>query len=68
MKKNQIPLKMLQLLSSTWKLFFNLSQILSLIQIFASSLKTHDYNNLTFEIHANKNQEIIHQKIMLLSP
>ncbi len=39
---------------STWNLFFKLPQILSLIQIFASSLKTNDYNNLTFEVHANK--------------
>jgi len=52
MKKNQI--KKFHLLSSTWNLFFKLPQILGLIQIFASSLKTHDYNNLTFEVHANK--------------
>jgi hypothetical protein len=36
--------------------------------IFASSIKTHDYNNLTFEVHANKSQEIMYPKIMLLSP
>jgi hypothetical protein len=40
--------------SSTWNLFFKLPQIVGLIQIFASSLNTHDYNNLIFEVHANK--------------
>jgi hypothetical protein len=33
---------------------FKLPQILSLIQVLASSLKNHDYNNLAFEVHENK--------------
>jgi hypothetical protein len=33
---------------------FKLPQILGPIQIFANTLKIHDYNNLVFEIHANK--------------
>ncbi len=53
-EKNQILVKTCHLLSSIWNLFLKLPQILGLIQIFASSLKTHDYNNLTFEVHANK--------------
>jgi len=54
-EKNQILAKIFHLLSSTWTLFFKLSQILGRIQIFASSVKTHDYNQfLTFEVHANK--------------
>jgi hypothetical protein len=32
---------------------FQLSQILSLIQVRVSSFKKHDYNNLDFEVHAN---------------
>jgi hypothetical protein len=35
-------------------LFFKLPQILGSIQVLASSLKKHDYNNLTFEIHATR--------------
>jgi hypothetical protein len=34
---------------------FKLPHILGLIQVFASSLKKHDYNNLAFEVHASKN-------------
>ncbi len=37
-----------------WILFFKLPQFLTLIQILESSVKIHDYNNLTFEIHAIK--------------
>jgi hypothetical protein len=33
---------------------FKQTQILGPIQVLASSLKKHDYNNLTFEVHANK--------------
>jgi len=33
---------------------FKLPQILDPIQVLGSSLKKHDYNNLAFEIHANK--------------
>jgi hypothetical protein len=33
-----------------WILFFKVSQILGPIQILASSLKKHDYNNLAFEV------------------
>jgi hypothetical protein len=51
LKKNQIIAKTFHLLSSTWTLFFKLSQILGPIQVLASSLKKHDYNNLTFEVY-----------------
>jgi len=44
LKKNQIFVKRFHLLSSTWTLFFKLLQILGWIQIFASTLKKHDYN------------------------
>ncbi len=54
LKKNQILAKTVHLLSSTWTLFIKLPQILGPIQVLASSLKNHDYNNLTFEVHANK--------------
>jgi hypothetical protein len=53
-EKNQILAKTFRLLSSTWTLFFKLPQILGPIQVLASSLKKHDYNNLAFEVHANK--------------
>jgi hypothetical protein len=33
---------------------FKLPQILNPIQVFATSFKKHDYNNLAFEVHANK--------------
>ncbi len=51
-KKNQIFAKTFHLLSSTWILFFKLSQILGPIQVLANSVKKYDYNNLTFEVHA----------------
>jgi hypothetical protein len=35
--------------------FLKFPQILSLIQVIESSLWKHDYNNLAFEVHANKN-------------
>jgi len=54
LKKNKIFAKTFHLLSNIWTLFFKLSQILGPIQVFASSVKKHDYNNLAFEIHANK--------------
>jgi hypothetical protein len=54
LKKNQILTKTFHLLSSTWTLFFKLSQILGLIQVFASSFKKHDYNILAFEAHVHK--------------
>jgi hypothetical protein len=54
LEKNQIFAKTFHLLSNIWTLFFKLSQILGPIQVFASSAKKHDYNNLAFEIHANK--------------
>jgi hypothetical protein len=31
-----------------------LAQILDSIQVLANSVKKHDYNNLIFEVHANK--------------
>jgi hypothetical protein len=52
--KKKILTKIFHLLSSTCTLFFNLPQILSPIQVLASRLKNHDYNNLAFELHANK--------------
>jgi hypothetical protein len=52
-KKNQIFTKTFHLFSSIWILFVKLSQILSPIQEFASSVKKNDYNNLAFEVHAN---------------
>jgi hypothetical protein len=52
-KKNQILAKTFHLLSNIWTLFFKLPQILGPIQLFANSFKKHDYNNLTFEVHAN---------------
>jgi len=51
-KKNQIVAKTFHLLSRT--LFFKLPQILGPIQVLASSLEKHDYNDLAFEVHANK--------------
>jgi hypothetical protein len=33
---------------------FKLPQILDSIQVLASTLDNHDYNNLTFEVHANE--------------
>jgi hypothetical protein len=53
-KKNQILPKTFHLFSSIGTSFFKLPQILGPIQVLASSLKTHDYNNLAFEVHANK--------------
>jgi hypothetical protein len=53
LKKNQILAKIFYLLSSTLTLFLKLAQILGPIQVLASSLKNHDYNNLDFEVHAN---------------
>jgi hypothetical protein len=35
-------------------MFFKLPQISGLIQVLASSLRKHDYNNLAFEVHATK--------------
>ncbi len=46
--------KNIHLLSSTWTLFFKQPQILGPIQVFASNVKKHDYNNLIFEVNANK--------------
>jgi len=48
-KENLILAKTFHLFSNTWTLFFKLPQVLGSIQVFASSLKTHDYNNLTFK-------------------
>ncbi len=53
-KRNQIFAKTFHLLSSTWTLFFKLPQILVPIQVLATRFKKHDYNNLAFEVHANK--------------
>jgi hypothetical protein len=52
----------------TWTLFFKLSQILSLIQVLTSNYKKHDYNNLTFEVHAKKIKKIMNQKIYIYYP
>jgi hypothetical protein len=54
-KKNQILAKIFHLLSSAWTLFFYLPQILGSIQVLANIFKIYDYNNLGFEVHANKN-------------
>jgi hypothetical protein len=54
LKQNQILVKIFHLLSSTWTLCFKLPQILGPILVFASSFLKNDYNNLAFEIHANK--------------
>jgi hypothetical protein len=32
-----------------------LQEYFTYFQVLASSLKNHDYNNLSFEVHANKN-------------
>jgi hypothetical protein len=53
-KKTQIFAKTFHLLSSTWTLFLKLPLILDPIQVVASTLENHDYNNLTFEVDANK--------------
>jgi hypothetical protein len=44
-----------------------LPQNLGPIQVLASSVKKHDYNNLAFEIHANKSFKIMYPKVILLS-
>jgi len=54
LKKNQIPAKSFHLFSNIQTLFFKLAQILGLFQVLASKLKKYNYNNLTFEVHANK--------------
>jgi hypothetical protein len=54
LKKIQIFVKTFDLFSSTWILFFKLPQILSPIQVLVSSLKKYDYDNLAFEVRANK--------------
>jgi len=54
-EKIQTLAKIFHQLSNIWTLFFKLPQILGPIQIFASRLRKHDYNNLAFEVHANKN-------------
>jgi hypothetical protein len=51
--KKQILAKTFHLLASIWALFFKLLQMLG-PNVLASSVKQHDYNNLTFEVHANK--------------
>jgi hypothetical protein len=66
LKKKPNTCKNISPVSSTWNLFFKLSQILGLIEVFASSLKKRDYNNLVFEVHANKNEEIMYPKNHLL--
>jgi hypothetical protein len=48
-KKKKILLKKFNLLSSTWTIFFKLSQILGPIQVLASNVKKHDYNNLALK-------------------
>jgi hypothetical protein len=52
-EKNQTFTEKIHLLSSTWTLFFKLSQILGPIQVLVNSVKKHDYNNLAFEVHVN---------------
>jgi hypothetical protein len=54
-EKNQIFAKIFHWFKNIWTFFFKLSQILGPIQVLASSLKKHDYNNSTFEVHAKKN-------------
>jgi len=66
MKKNQIFAKTFHLLVSIRTLFFKLPQILSLIQVFASSVKQHAYNNLTFEVHTNKGLKIMYPKKIII--
>jgi hypothetical protein len=44
-------------ITSTFKyliFFWKFPQILVLIQVIESSLRKHGYNNLAFEVHANK--------------
>jgi hypothetical protein len=53
-KKSKILAKIFHILQNISTLFFKLSQILGPIQVLATSLKEHDYNNLAFEVHANK--------------
>jgi len=55
MKKNHILAKTFRLLSSSWFLFFKLSQILGPIQVLANSVKKYGYNNLAFEVYAKNN-------------
>jgi hypothetical protein len=55
LKKIYIFAKKLHLLSSTWVFFLKFPQILNLIQVIESRLRKHDYNDLAFEVHANKN-------------
>jgi hypothetical protein len=50
LKKNQY----LQKHFTYFQVLFKLLQILSPIQVFVSSFQKYDYNNLTFEVHANK--------------
>jgi hypothetical protein len=57
LKENQILAKTFHVFSNTLTLFFKLPQIWGSIQIFASSLKIHDYNNLAFELHVNKSSK-----------
>jgi hypothetical protein len=49
-------------------LFFKLPQNLGKIQVLASTFLEYDYNNLAFEVHANKSFKIIFPEIILLSP
>jgi hypothetical protein len=36
------------------------------IQVLANSLKEHDYNNLAFEVYANKSLKIMYQKQIII--
>jgi hypothetical protein len=53
--KTKTLVKTFHLLSSTSILLFKLPQILGPIQILVSNVNKHDYNNLIYEVHANKN-------------
>jgi len=55
LEKNQMFAKTFHLFSNIRTLFFKLPEILGPIQVLESSFLKHDYNNLTFEVHANKN-------------
>jgi hypothetical protein len=59
MKKNKILAKAFHLLSSTWTLFFKLSQTLGPIQVLANSFKN---TIIAFEVHANKIFKIMYPK------
>ncbi len=55
LKKNPNTCKNISPTQKYLNFIFKVPQVLGPIQVLASSLKKHDYNNLTFEVHVNKN-------------